>query len=701
MLKRLTNMVVMAIVLSWSASAAQAKPQVERAQLNVTSTGRIIVVAEDGKNYSKIATENLKFDGNVDVKMKSGELEGYSVFFGVCAGRLCGTSAFKNLHSNSFSSRKALKENVSFELSADQIPQGLSNNVQASDIFTACNEKARDRTAEYAFDRFLKMTLTLNFSEKKVDSNSGDYADDRDIQVRVICRAIQPKPISVDLKVSQKGNVCPKETEVRALIKYREKATAKFYFKVDGKLSKQHEITARKVDDKGPTGLGTFLVERVETYHLDPGNHTFSIVIAGGEKSAVKTVNITCPPFKVNSMWLTYDVQHDGYCPKDVKEELKMRATRPGTAPFRIKTQAGLIVHSGAARFERKGLEYVAVEKRNVSMSAFDSDMMAEIEDDPSANSGWTHLLVECLERLNAELTVRDTTTSTKCPRKGSVKVKLGFNMFKEKVRYRVDCTSNRSWTRDTISKKSRSGSEFGVTDYLDFDVKKTEQVNCALKDMYDGGKVIAVAGHNFKCVIPTQDTPGEMTQDTLPPEAPDAPHTGSNKVVVDPPREPRTPQLDVIDPGKPEKSDDKTTDSTPDHSKPGGKGASDVTPDYGKNTRYDEEADKKRLEALKRKQALEARKEAEARHKRAEAAKKAAEEARRKRAEAAKKAAEEARHKRAEAAKKAAEEAQRKRAEAAKKVAEEARSKREAANKRRKSNTGNVSAGMRTLRRR
>ena len=50
--------------------------------------------------------------------------------------------------------------------------------------------------------------------------------------------------------------------------------------------------------------------------------------------------------------------------------------------------------------------------------------------------------------------------------------------------------------------------------------------------------------------------------EDTLPPEAPDAPHTGSDKVVVDPPREPRKPQLDVVDPGKPDKSDDKTTDA-------------------------------------------------------------------------------------------------------------------------------------------
>ena len=65
-------------------------------------------------------------------------------------------------------------------------------------------------------------------------------------------------------------------------------ATAKFRFKVDGKLSELTEIKARKVNGKprpGIPGSNTYyLVERIKYYKLEPGKHTFRIEVRGGSK---------------------------------------------------------------------------------------------------------------------------------------------------------------------------------------------------------------------------------------------------------------------------------------------------------------------------------------------------------------------------------------------------------------------------------
>jgi len=570
--------------------------------------------------------------------------------------------------------------------------------------------------------------------------NGGDVTRHTAFIVQVNCKEFQkiealPEPYSVDVKVEQSGNSCPKKTDVTALIKYRKPMTATFRFKVDGKPSEPITIKARKVEAGKPgapggPGAGTYyLIERLKTYHLDPGQHNFRVVLDSGEgaKSGVKTVKIDCPPFKVVSTSLDYKVAKQSTCPKNVKETVTATATRPGKAAFVIKTAGGLVVHSGTAVFKRKGMKYAATIKRhNLMMSEFDSDMMADFTD-YAANSGWVHLQVACLEALTGKLTLNSLGT-TSC--QGEALVAIHTNGT-GKLPYELECGPGKSWKRKVTAMDNKIG-----VDKVRFDVTNHEQVTCVLRTRIDGKlKPIDGASKTFQCHRPTDagatndfvpetrpDAQGAHNPDKVvidPPRLPNGPRQ-PDEVVIDPPRSPSNPTSDdavvtggktemscsggtvrngeclcprthkavsagtnafrcvksvVIDPVKP---GGKQVDSTPDQGKSGAKdsGITDATPDYPKKTRADAEADRKRLEALNKKREEEARKKAEAERKRKEAAKKAAE-ARSKR-EAAKKAAE-ARRKQ-ESAKKAAE-ARRKR-EAAKKAAEARRKRQEAQKK-------------------
>ena len=196
-----------------------------------------------------------------------------------------------------------------------------------------------------------------------------------------------PEPFRVDVLVQQSGATCPKETEVTALIKYDGPATARLRFKRDGEPSQWIDAAAKKTGEKRSTPLGpkpVYLVEHVKTYHLDPGRHRFRVEVEDGKQSDVKTIEVDCPPFKVTSVWLTYTVENKDTCPKNVAETVTAKATRPGNAPFEIKTQGGLVVHSGTATFKRKGMAYVAEFGRDkLSLNEFESDMMALIKNQP------------------------------------------------------------------------------------------------------------------------------------------------------------------------------------------------------------------------------------------------------------------------------------------------------------------------------
>jgi hypothetical protein len=356
-----------------------------------------------------------------------------------------------------------------------------------------------------------------------------------------------PKPVSVNISVDPKGEVCPKETDVTTWIYYDVPAVAQFRFKLDGELSGLYTRETVQVGGGGTPKSGQqgkYLVKETKTYFLDPGQHHFRVEVRGGAKSEVITRRTECPPFKVTSAWLKYDVENKPTCPKEVDEKATFKSTRPGKAPFEIKTQGGLVVHSGTAVFERKGKGYVAeVGRPNLVLNAFDQDMMALIKNDLAANSGWTRLKVECTEVLSGTLDLREFA-ATRC--EGEAALSIRTNMPGE-VPYQLDCTGGRSWSGTAQAQQTGPNTYLGV-DLKRFDVSNNEQVNCALKTRQPFPvKVLAFKGNKYECHKPSgAGGTSDLTPDPGRPDVPPPLHrlTGDFSFVDDgSPRCPRNPR--------------------------------------------------------------------------------------------------------------------------------------------------------------
>jgi len=208
------------------------------------------------------------------------------------------------------------------------------------------------------------------------------------------------KPYSVDLRVTQQGVSCPKRVEVRAFIKYRRPATAKFRFKVNGELSELVEIKARKLNRSQSTVGETYLVERVKYYDLDPGQTNFRIEVRGGEKSDVKTVRITCPRFEVTRATLEYKLHPNPTCSRQVWETAKFYTNRPGNVRYAIKREPGkhttiLLNRAGTVKSTRRGNEYYAVVLNSWKNGPIDTRMKAYATGTP-VGSKWTQFKVDC-----------------------------------------------------------------------------------------------------------------------------------------------------------------------------------------------------------------------------------------------------------------------------------------------------------------
>ena len=437
----------------------------------------------------------------------------------------------------------------------------LPNNQIGSDrakVLAACNallDQGKSTAAQHETHASLQLVARVTVRSAPVHTGTTGFSRlHGTTMVKVICEPegtdIQapPEPYSIDLNLTSLEDKCPQKTEVRAFIRYKVPATARFRFVHNGKKSVWHEIKARKIDGKPKPevspGASQYLVERVKYYHLDPGEHRFRIEMASGKKSGIETIKIKCPPFKVTSDWLKYDVEDTPVCDKWVEEEAIFKSTRPGSAPFRIKTQGGLEVHSGTAKFERDGLEYVARIKRKLKMGAFDQDMLAEITNDPAANSGWTRLRVECLE-LTGDFSFIDKG-GPRCKRVGQALINFSMNMAVD-VHYSLDCTNGHFSGVAQAVPDNKGG--YVAPALAKFDIEKTAQVTCALKSVSPGKtKVHTLKGHLFQCITPaghsgTNDlTSDRRTTHNTP--------TTADKVAIDPPRvPPRTRPGKIVEP--------------------------------------------------------------------------------------------------------------------------------------------------------
>ncbi len=518
-------------------------------KITVPYKSDITVTSSDGKRWDTIVPTTIPLWADIEVDTRHpGYVERAGLFLGDCAGTACGGNprlAYWNFKTRDWSFHGK------FQFDTSRIPvstTGIATVGVGDEIIAGCNLKHADAQATtkgHSLGVPVTASLSVNtrtsvlsfwnpylnqpYTDPAIPFNGGDANVKTTFLLKVNCLSLSmieaaPKPVSVDIRVAQKSNSCPKDAEVTAFIDYEKPMTGRFQVVHNGKPGQTLEIKAREVSLAGKTW---YRIERLERYALDPGKHDFQIKVIGGGESPTKSLDVDCPSFKVTSAWLTYDVESKDTCPKKVVEKATFKANGPGSAPFEIKTQGGLVVHSGTAKFERKGTDYVAEARRNLSLGAFDSEMMALIKNDV-ANSGWTKLKVDCVDALSGKLTLQGLG-ATSC--KGEALVAIHTDGAGD-LPYELECGPGKSWQRTVTAHANKIG-----VDKVRFDVTNNEQVTCALRTRIGGVlKPLDGASMTFACHKPTgvsgsDDLASEMQPD---PQAPDKPGI----IVIDPPRQ-------------------------------------------------------------------------------------------------------------------------------------------------------------------
>ena len=569
---------------------AAADNYVKSMDLELTS-GEVVITSSDGETYDTIQDGDVGFSAKIRIDLRHpGAFDAVAIHLGKCTGHH-GECYTRPLIFSTTASGRNFSQDPTFT-----VPSGETATIDMRQTMLAiCNGK-RDETVGASGDTRAQLDIGATLAVdtrishlKPIPAEAGsglashglglgEYSKTKTFpfKLKLACAPLPtrikapPEPFSVDVLVKQIGETCPKQTEVTARIKYHEKTTSRFRFKVDGEPSKWFNVKAKKVPPNSPPPKPVYLVEHSKTYHLDPGQHHFRVEAEGGKQSDVKTLKIDCPPFKVTSLWLTYKVEDKDTCPKKVVEKVTGKATRPGTAPFEIKTQGGLVVHSGTASFDRKGKAYVAkFGRNNLGFSnAFESDMMALIKTQPDANSGWVKLKIECKYKptdagastdLAPELPPGDppvlgpTLTGdfsfidnggTRCPRQG--KALINFKTSKpDNVHWSLDCTNGHFSGVAQTAPSPKGG--YIAPALASFAVNQTTHAKCVLKTVAPGkAKVHTLKGHLFQCVGRTDvGGPQDLTPET--PSDPQKPGTA----VVDPVK-PEKPSTAVADPVKP-----------------------------------------------------------------------------------------------------------------------------------------------------
>jgi len=192
--------------MAGSPSANAAK--VKSATLNLSSSDEIVVIAEDGANYSKLESSDLTFAGNVSVRMKFGRVKRVSIALGTCGGSLCGQGGFPKLFDRdvpgAYGSRKFDKD-ISFTVPTDQFPQGLSNNVEAANIFHACAQRSGQTLGsnDVTFTHNVKVTLGLDLSEGNFmvfGFDPFEHTTHDSVPITVRCKALKRSPVAGDFQ---------------------------------------------------------------------------------------------------------------------------------------------------------------------------------------------------------------------------------------------------------------------------------------------------------------------------------------------------------------------------------------------------------------------------------------------------------------------------------------------------------------------
>jgi hypothetical protein len=528
-------------------------------RMSVFVSGTVRATSSNGKTYDNIRAGSFDADYRINL-CGDGALHGVIVHLGQCTGRRRGCDDNPIMYQEFPSARSLAKKTPTFTFAPPP------DSVAGQSILNTCNAHADEQKGaasdKVIFPGFFSVTLgvTTSYDPGRLGggSNAGyvavgpvgiasqrplaDYSktEPGTLTLKILCAPLPiieetkapPKIAEAALGVATAGDSCPKPAT--ATVTIAAEAPRPVFYKIErgnGTTTTADWIEGRIKLQKGLMGAkSAFLHTQHDIGALDPGTRKFRLWIDGWGKTPWQTVKVDCPPFKVTSAWLKYDVEKTGTCPKKVAEIATFKATRPGKAPFAIKTAAGLIVHSGIAVFEREGMGYVAKVKRpNLTMGAFDADMMALIKTQPDANSGWVRLKVDCLEALSGKVWLR-SLGATAC--RGEALVAIHTDGAGA-LPYELECGPGRSWQRSVTAPANKIG-----VDKMQFDAANNERVTCVLRTRIAGKlKPLDGASMTFQCHRPSD---ASAADDLVPETRPDPKGPRPPRILIDPPRPPK-----------------------------------------------------------------------------------------------------------------------------------------------------------------
>jgi hypothetical protein len=484
----------------------------------------INVTSSDGRRWDSILSEPFALWADIVVDTKHpGYVERAGIFLGLCSGNACGANprlaAWQpvtrdwSFHNTVVFDPSQIREQILDRCNAElQQPFGTSQS-HDPDLPLFASLSVNTREAAY-LGGGVDVLPRIGALGEDAEFDGGDANTQTGFKLKVNCmRFVEieaaPKPISVDIRVKQDGDTCPKDAEVTAYIDYDKPMTGRFRVIHNGKQGKIIEIKAREMSFAGKT---FYRIERLERYKLDPGKHSFKIKVVGGGQSKRETVTVECPPFEATSMWLTLNTEDKDTCPKNVDATIRINGNRPGSVLTKIKNQAGVVMAIESIKVKREGDHYVGRLTQKFNMTVIDTMLIAEDANDSALNSGWQPLKIECLEALSGKLTLQ-SLGATSC--KGEALVAIHTNGAGE-MPYELECGPSKSWQRKVTAMANKIG-----VDKVRFDVTNNEQVTCALRTRIGGVlKSLDGASMTFQCHKPIDTGTSDLTPE-LPPGDP------------------------------------------------------------------------------------------------------------------------------------------------------------------------------------
>ncbi len=530
------------------AAEAKLRPLFDQLLLyNSPATLPTIEVEAEGEKWTRVSTETFHVTTHYYVSLKKGDITRISAMLG-----------FDIAQSRFPGGGKRRWGDFTFQLTGAHV---------AGPAIAACNNnKASGDHTDGTHTVYVDLGFKLFVGAQRAGNTATQLVDGQ-VQAKVICKKA-PKFVEIGnlaVEVDNSTDTCPKNALVKVGFKTNRDDRIDFtleHMNAGTATTSEHFAQPFKIGGKFTAS------QRIDVV-VDSNTEYIEVRLKDGSDSKRWRANgaagtpINCPrAFKVTSLWLSYAVEDKNTCPKKVVEKVTGKATAAGKAPFEIKTQSGLVVHSGVADFKLKGTDYVAEFGRDklVFSNAFESDMMALIKGQ-SANSGWVGLKVDCLDAVSGKLTL-NRLKATSC--QGEALVAIHTNGA-GKLPYELECGPGKSWQRKVKAMANKIG-----VDKVKFDVTNNEQVTCVLRTRIGGKlKPLGSASMTFQCHKPADvGASNDLAPETRPDgQRPDKP----SKVVIDPPRKPEGVKPDkpgkvVIDPPrKPEApKPDKITVSEP-----------------------------------------------------------------------------------------------------------------------------------------